>query len=327
MFLKSLFAGGSKVILDPAEGHPDCKTGLDALANEDWDTLNQIYSTLCASDRYHWIQGMGQSVPLDFAPFLKTGHPLEHTILGGIWAFLALRFRGSDLASHTSQEAVEKMWEAIEIAEVMLSSARSHSPSDSVPPALLLRCALGSETFRSEISTLNLESTNPDDPCLFGAFNFLIYQTEKWNGSREAMWQACEETTKSRPNSAWLAITARANIEDWLWYNGFENNASLRESFSSQRDTQDFRSKLEQLDDMFWADIEQKIPRSELHFAHNNLGYLMKTYLFHQRAIRHIDAIGPYPSRIPWGYTEKDIETGQGWNAVRSHFGMPKLAF
>lgn len=268
---------------------------------------------------------MGNLLPLEFDLTEAPDDPVSQTVLGAMWTFLAFRFRGAAVASQVSYNAAERMWNALSLAEDCLSTAREANPSDTVIPALMLRCALGSETYRNDLRALKRATVFADDPSLFGAMNYLTCQSEKWLGSRDQMWSGIRLMTENLPNSAWLGLIARGHIEDWLWFMGFEDNPAAKNVYDAELKSDEYRKSLEDLDDAFWAGTDASIQRSELQFAHNNLGWLMDRMQFTDRARRHIEAIGPYRSSTPWIYTIGDDNTLKSWNRVRKSVGLPKL--
>ncbi|MAP93366.1 MAG: hypothetical protein CMK07_00295 [Ponticaulis sp.] len=323
--LGSLFGGSAKTPLDPCEGHPLCAEGLSALASEDWHKLTQLYTVQQSSDRYHWLQGIGMSVPLDFSIRNIPDGAVSDTILGAIWTCLAFRFRGASVASQVSETAAMDMWTALEYAEAYLSDARNKLPDDTVIPSLMLRCALGSETYRDRLDELTSAAMATPEHCLFGAFNALTCKTEKWLGSRDKMWRFAISVQDNPPNAAWLGLTARAYIEDWLWFAGFEDDKDARNAFQKDYRSSDYNSKIEALDDAFWAGYAREIQRSELMFAHNNFGGLLSNLGLRERAKPHIEAIGRHRASTPWAYTHSGDDTLNSWNSVRKAVGLPKL--
>lgn len=322
----SLFGGNrSSSLIDPAEGHPLAASGLQAIELQDWTTLTDMYSSQMASDRFHWLQGLGTLLPLEFDLTDAPDEPAAQTILGAVWTSLAFRFRGAAIGSKVTYNAAERMWNALAIAEECLSVARETNAADTVTPALMLRCALGSDTYRGELRALKRASAFGDDPCLFGGFNYLTCQSEKWLGNRDQMWSGIRVVTEAAPNSAWLGLTARGHIEDWLWFMGFEDNPAAKDVYDNEMKSAQYRDGLEELDDAFWAGADADIQRSELQFAHNNFGWLLDRMQFKERAKRHVEAIGPYRTSTPWIYTIGDENTLKSWNKVRKSLGLPKL--
>lgn len=324
--MKSLFGGSSSgALLDPAEGHPLSQTGIHAVLEGEWEKVSDLYASQPSSDRFHWLQGMGALAPLEFDVQTAPDDPASLVVLGAIYAFLAYRYRGAAVASQVSYNAAERMWTALERAEDYLSEAREKLPDDAVIPSLLLRCALGSETYRGELRPLKRAAVFADDPCLFGAFNYLTCQSEKWLGNRDQMWSGVRITTENAPNSAWLGLTARAHIEDWLWFMGFEDNPAAKDAYMAELKSAEYRDKLESLDDAFWAGADAPIQRSELNFAHNNFGWLLDRMRHIERARRHVEAIGAFRSSTPWIYSMGDENTLKSWNRVRKSLGLSKL--
>ncbi|MAK60833.1 MAG: hypothetical protein CMK09_07635 [Ponticaulis sp.] len=320
-----LFGGKPAPAYDPCEGHRLCDDGLTALQSEDWARLSDLYSQQRASDRFHWIQGIGQSLSLDFEDKSPPDDPVIHCILGGVWTFLAFRYRGAGVASTVKQTSAERMSNALEISEWYLDRARSTELESSVPVSLMLRNALGSHTNRDILSSLIQQNLESADPCIFGAHNYLTCQTAKWLGSRDEMWAAAELCLQAAPNSAWQALKARAIIEDWLWFENFEDDMASKQRFLKDFASETYRERVEALDDAFWVGLSPDVPRSERHYAHNNFAWLLHQLNLKDRAIRHIEEIGAYPTTTPWGYSQTSENLVRNLNRIRTSLGLARL--
>ncbi len=320
-----LFNKKQPIERDLFEGHPLGEDGFHALLANNWHRLGELYQGQTASDRYHWIQMLGMAMPLDQE--LPDTFPTAGcwTISGGLSICRAARVRGSGIADTVDEDAALDMFRNARAAYAALDRALELEPNDSTSFAWYFR-AMTAACDHSNLKDSLLEQLHQtDETTVFAPFDLMIYSTAKWMGSREDMWHVANHYTQAPPNSAWLALNARAMIEDWLWFSAFEDDKDAKKAYSDYRYSPQYRKDITALNDAFWAGLEDDwadIPRAEIMLAHNTFGFLTYRAGLHELAAAHMERIGQHVSPMPWGYLHRSDDLMKEWNKTRKSVGL-----
>ena len=105
------------------------------------------------------------------------------------------------------------------------------------------------------------------------------------------------------PNAAFLALKARACIEEWLYESGMNEAPGAAAAFKAKSVTSAFRQSLADLDDRF-RDLLKTGPAlsaAEAHFACNQFAVLFVAFVDRPRLKHHLTGLAA-PAAVPWGY-------------------------
>ncbi len=321
-----LFKGKTPIEWSAMAGNPHSEAGLKAILAHDWATIDALYAQQNASDRYDWISILCDEFPLDYDFPDNLSSAASLTVLGGLYVGLAKRVRGAGMASSVSSDAIQKMFAAAKEAYGALSKASEIAPQDSVPIAIHLRAAVAASDSSDTVFDLVERLHQTTETTLFGPLNYMTHQLEKWMGSQEDMWRLAHHYTENAPNPAWHALKAYAMIEDWLWYVAFTDDEDLKKFYSDKRASGELKQEIDDLDAAFWNGLSTftgELPISEKRFAHNHLAYVNYYLGDEKKALPHVEALGTYPSPMPWSYrmgTSKDLM--KYWNKIRKSLDL-----
>ncbi len=287
---------------DHGQGNPHLTSAIDLLWKQDWPGLSALYRKQSPSDRYLLVDALGKSAVVDTPLPSDSADSAALTICCGLRVVQAWRFRGGGRGSSVSETDARRMFECLMDAQRLGMSALAINPYDSTAIACLIRAEMGLGGDREALSDLLYRAKNSFEANLFVAANHLQFLAPKWHGSIDEMWQVANKWANSGPNAAWLAIRARAHIEEWLYCVHFNGSASSAAYTAKMQDSA-FLDHLRKLDDMFWEKVKASpVAGAEASFAHNNFAFLLHTPGVHDRVTPHLQRMGRYISDLPWGY-------------------------
>lgn len=314
LFVAMLFAiwrmwrgrrGSPVVMQDPAfdrtEGHPHAAEALDLLDRSDWAGLTRLYWKLPPSDRYHLVQALGEVAPTESLSWPEDADSAILTIGGGLRIAQAAKSRGGGPGRTVTREAANSMAESLTEARRLLTRAATINPHDSTNFALQIRVGLGLGGDKAELNLLLGKIDASGEHNIFAAANHLQFVAPKWHGSMEEMWTAANSYASNPHNAAWLAIAARAHIEEWLYSMAFDE--SLKQAYIARLQDDGFVDHIRSLNRLFWNRAEEaEMTPAEATFAHNNFAFLLQMVRADDLLRPHLEAIGPRVTAQPWGY-------------------------
>lgn len=314
---------------DPAEGQPEAREALGYLQESNWTALTQLYWALSPSDRYHLVQSLGELAGATGAPELpEDADSALLVIVGGMRLMRGLTFHTSGAFKAVVKANAPRMVEDLRIADRTLREASLRNPHDSTCLALQIRLESGGNFDRAHINNLVGRIQTSGEDNLFAGVNHLLSCRPQPGGSFGEMWKVANEWTSAGPNSAWLAIPARAHIEEWRSAMILSPpNAPERGAMIDLMLDEGFHRHLTRLDDMFWSSLGRaSLSGAEASFAHNHFAFLMHQFRLGERAKPHLKRIGRHISRYPWSL----LPTGANaptrlLSDLRSQYGLPAL--
>lgn len=312
---------------DRAQGNPHVAPGLRLLAEKNWAALAEIYRAQSPSDRFHFIQGLGELTDLlgDDLP-TEADDPAVAAIIAGIRVGWAWRHRGGGRGSEVSASGGENMERCLLVAAPMLETAGDVAPQDSTIIALHLRAEMGLGSNYEALTKLTARLSRSPEANIYAVQSHMNFIAPKWHGSLEQMWAAANAYASQPHNAAWVSIAARAHVEEWLYSYSFGDDPNLQHQYGVKLADPAFRAFAGQIDKLFW-ETHAKAPLvgSEAIVAHNN----MAGFLVMVRAIdlsrAHFEAIGPYITEQPlayFGWSENPMQVLNEW---RKRVGLSPL--
>lgn len=287
---------------DHGAGNPHLPQAIDALWKQDWAELSRIYRKQAPSDRFVFIEALGATSVVDTPLPEDQSDSGALTICGGLKTGHAWRFRGGGGAETVTSASAVRMIDCLSEAQQALAAALAINPQDSTALAFMIRAEMGLRGDRDVLDGALERAQGSFETNLFVAANHLQFVTPKWHGSVEEMWQVANRWASTPPNAAWLAIAARAHIEEWLFC--FHFDVSRRQAMVAKMQDDGYLRHVAELDDLFWKSVsEQPILGAEASFAYNNFAFLMNTMGLKERVKPHLERIGPHITTLPWGYT------------------------
>jgi hypothetical protein len=308
---------------DQAEGCEEVAPGVALLAANDWRGLSQLYRKLSPSDRYHFVQGLGARASMEAIDPPKDADSAGLAIAGGLQIARAWKFRGSGIAVTVTEAGANRMAQSLLEAQRLLIAAQTINPYDSVPLAFLIRSEMALSGNPDVLDDALQKLSQTGEHNIFAAANHLQFASPKWQGSIAEMWRVANDYATHGPNAAWLAIAARAHIEEWLYCMNFDS--SRRDAYVAKMQDTTFTDFCREMDRMFWEKAGQtSMSRSEANFAHNNFAFFHRTFRNGDLVGRHLKQIGPYLTALPWGYNSTDDLMGL-LDTMRKEAGLAKL--
>lgn len=311
---------------DRSEGHPQVGEALGLLREGDWSSLTALYWKLPASDRYHLVQGLGEIADDDQGGWPEEGDSAILTLHGG-W-LLAQAWRSAQaLASREGRRTeVDRFKKSLEGAHKRLADAAIRNPHDSVNLALRIRA----ETYRGpDEATVNnllgrIDATGEHN--IFAALNHLQFVSPKWHGSVEKMWRAANDYATNPYNAAWLAIAARAHIEEWHYSMNYD--PSLRQAYIARLQDEGFTDHIRSLNRLFWNRSEEaEMTQAEATIAHNNMAFLMQVVRLDDLLADHLQRMGQHITALPWAYLPDGAERPTRLlTEIRRRAGLTEMA-
>jgi len=310
---------------DRTEGHPDAQRAFDMLTKGEWTALTSLYWKLEPSDRYHLIQGLGELAALESINWPEEADSAILTIHGGICLTQAGKARGTGPGNSVKRDAAQRMADSLMEARRLLDRAAAINAHDSTNFAQQIRIAMGLGGDRAELNRLLGKIDASEEHNVFAAANHLQFVSPKWYGSVEEMWQVANTYANNPHNAAWLAIAARAHIEEWLYSMAFDPAA--RQSYIAKLQDEGFKDHIRSLDRLFWNRAEEiRMTRAEATFAHNNMAFLLQMVHADEKLGPHLERIGSNITIHPWGYLPDGAEKPTRLiSDLRRKAGLPAL--
>jgi len=289
---------------DPAEGQPEVPKAVELFNAQDWASLSRLYLQLGPSDRYHLLESLSEVLRTAPPETPADADSALLTVFGGLLMFHGLRIQGSGPAGAVVRKNAPRMMENLQAAARLLRESASRNPHDSTTLALQIRLEHFTTNDAAQINNLVGRIQATDEANIYAASNHLLANAPKWTGSAASMWKVANEWANAGPNAAWLAIPARAHIEEWHYAMAFcAPGSAERAGMIDLMQDENFIRHIARLDDMFWAALPRSAPSgSETSFAHNHLAFLLHPFKVGDRARAHLERIGPHIGRYPWAF-------------------------
>jgi len=311
---------------DVAEGQPEVREALDLIAAADWTALSRLYGRLSPSDRYHLVMCAGELV--DRLPDLPPDADTQlTTIAGGLQLMRGMKIRGTGSAIAALKANAARMMDDLRAAAARLRDASNRNPGDSTTLALQIRYEVALDGDTAHINGLVGRAQASGEDNIYVALNHLLGFTPNPYRPADDMWRVANEWASNPPNAAWLAIPARAHIEEWSYAMACPPGSPERSTMIDLMQDEGFRRHLVRLDDMFWSSLEREpLSGAEFSFAHNHFAFLMHLFRIEDRARAHLERVGSHISREPWVL----LPTGQSRPTqlladLRRQYGLPGL--
>lgn len=208
----------------------------------------------------------------------------------------------------------------------MLDAPGRTRPADSAAIAFRIRIEMGLGGDHDMLADLLGRLEQSAEANVFAALNHLLFVAPKWHGSIVQMWEVANAYAGSPRNAAWIAIAARAHIEEWLFSVGFNDDEALRDNYLLKLQDPGFRKFIGQMDETFWR-TNQASPATgaEGAFAHNTMACLLMRFDLTSRMRAHLEKMGPYiTGGFPWSFFSNG-EPMEILAEVRRRAGLPLL--
>lgn len=287
---------------DVAEGQPEAPEALELFRASNWSELTRLYWRIPPSDRYHLIEALSR-----LHPDLPQKPPEDAdssvlTIVGGLLLFHGARVQGTGpTLSVLKADAPRRMQELKESAR-LLREASGRNPHDSTNLSLQILMEHMTTVDHAQINSLigRVQASGEDN--LYAALNHMLAHTPRMTGQADGMWRIANEWASTPPNAAWLAIPARAHIEEWVFAMQLTPpNSHARSAMIDLQSDDNFIRHIARLDDMFWAALQRgEMSGAESSFAHNHFAFLMHIFKLQDRVKPHLERIGSHIARYPW---------------------------
>ena len=313
---------------DVAEGQPEAPEALELFRASNWSELTRLYWRIPPSDRYHLIEALSR-----LHPDLPQKPPEDAdssvlTIVGGLLLFHGARVQGTGpTLSVLKADAPRRMQELKESAR-LLREASGRNPHDSTNLSLQILMEHMTTVDHAQINSLigRVQASGEDN--LYAALNHMLAHTPRMTGQADGMWRIANEWASTPPNAAWLAIPARAHIEEWVFAMQLTPpNSHARIAMIDLQSDDNFIRHIARLDDMFWAALQRgEMSGAESSFAHNHFAFLMHIFKLQDRVKPHLERIGSHIARYPWIF----LPTGASrptlmLSDLRRQYGLPSL--
>lgn len=312
---------------DRAQGNPHVHTGMRYLEQKNWNALGELYRAQGPSDRYHFIQGLGELTEMvgDTLPH-EADDPAVCAIIAGIRVGWAWRHRGGGRGQEVSSERADNMQQCLVAAEPMLEAAGDTAPEDSTIIALHLRTAMGLDGDYGALTKLTSRLARSPEANIFAVQSHINFIAPKWHGSLEQMWAAANDYASNPHNAAWVSIAARAHVEEWLYSYTFGDDADLRHAYGLKLRDLQFRAFAGEIDKLFWeTHAKAPLTGSESIVAHNNMAGFLVLVNAIDRSRPHFEAMGPYITEQPLCYFEWTQNPMEALNNFRRRASLPAL--
>ena len=323
----ALFRKSSTPTFDRAEGNPHVANGLRFLRERNWAALSEVYEGLAPSDRFHLIQGLGELSDVDAEMPLEVDDIRAAVIIGGIRVGWAWRHRGSARGNEVTQIGADGMRRCLMAADAMLEAAGQQDPNDSTIIAWHLRCEMGLGGDYGHLTRLVGRLGRSSEANIFAALAHLNFVAPKWYGSVDEMWTVANSYASAPHNAAWVALAARAHVEEWLYCFSFGDDRNLQVAYSNKMNDPGFRAFIASIDKLFWETLDLKGPMngSEAVFAHNNMAAMLVMVNAIDLSRDHFQRINRCVSEIPLGYFGAFKDPMQMLDYWRKRCGLPAI--
>ena len=288
---------------DVAEGNAFVSQGLTLLQAGNGAALGRLYVGLPPADRVHFLDGLGLLSDIGTALPARGGDPSLAAIEGGLGYVWAHRLRGFATADQTSDAQAFNMYDMADEAHAALDEAARLMPQDSAVHAFRIRAEMLARGVEGGVEAVFRDLDAAGEPNVLASLARLNYLTPKWHGSVDVMHAFADAAIARAPNAAFLALKARACIEEWLYETGMNEVPGATAAFKAKSATPAFRKSLADLDDRF-LDLLRSGPAlsgAEAHFARNQFAVLFVAFVDRPRLKHHLTALAA-PAAVPWGY-------------------------
>lgn len=288
---------------DVAEGNAFVSKGLTLLQAGNGAALGRLYASLPPADRVHLLDGIGLLSDIGAAVPARAGHPSLAAIEGGLRYVWAHRLRGFATADQTSDAQAFNMYDMAHEAHAALDEAARLTPQDSAVHAFRIRAEMLARGVEGGAEAAFRDLDAAGEPNVLADLARLNYLAPKWHGSVDEMHAFADAAIARVPNAAFLALKARACIEEWLYESGMNEAPGAAAAFKARSATPAFRQSLADLDDRF-LDLLKTGPAlsaAEAHFARNQFAVLFVAFLDRPRLKHHLTGLA-VPAAVPWGY-------------------------
>ena len=311
---------------DLTEGNRHVRPGLALLEAGKGQELGALYAGLDPAGRLHFLDGLGQLSDIGAPLPALEGHPAMYAVAGGLHYVWAHRLRGFATADRTSQAQVREMVDMASVADGLLSAGARQTPGDSALHGFRIRAMMltGAPPGGFEAVTQDLRATG--EANVLAELARVSYLAPKWHGSVGEMHAAAASAMEGAPNVSFLALKARAWIEEWLYQTAMNDNEAEIAAFREKVKSDAFKAEVGALDDEFRAGFGKgpELTFAEAGFAHNNFAVLMTLVKDNVRLKPHLSAIGKSVFQTPWGYIAGRNVSGM-IAKLRASAGLPKL--
>lgn len=318
--------GKKAAAFDVTEGNRNVAPGLVLLEAGKGRELAELYVGLPPADRIHFLDGLGQLSEIGTPLPALTDHPALYTIAGGLHYVWAHRLRGFATADRTSDAQVMDMAEMAAVSEDLLAAATEATPADSALHGFRFRAMMltGAPAGGFEAASADLRASG--EANVLAELARMNYLAPKWHGSVGEMHAAAENAMDGAPNASFLALKARAWIEEWLYQTAMNDDEGEIAAFREKVKSETFRAEVAALDDRFRRafNANQNLSFAEAGFAHNNFAVLFTLFDQKERLKPHLSAIGANAFQTPWGYIGGRNVLGMVARK-RADCGLPRL--
>ena len=321
------FGRKQKIEVDPLLGHPLIRRGLAAFKQRDWLTLRELYDAQSPSDAYTFVGMLGLLTELD-EHMVELGESATALILqAGIRMGWASRHRGPSVASMVTESGVIGMVSNSISAYDQLLQAAQLRPECSVIAAFRLAALIYLDGDREELAYAQDQFSASTAPrCWFYGYNHVTFETPKWHGSMDDMWQTAHIYADRPDNAAWIALLAKAHIEEWLYTVSMDDDKEAKKAYSDKRYSQAFRDELVALDTRFWDHYgDVAMSHIEAVQAHNLMAFMHWRLGSKAQIGRHLDKIGTAMTEMPWGYLVREGQAAKMLARLRKQAGLGAL--
>lgn len=302
MSLFGLFAKKPAFKIDPAEGNPATLRALGLLQSGEGAALGNFYADLPPADRVHVLDGVGLMSEIGQSLPPLDSHPSMPALAGSLHYVWAHRLRGFATADMTSDTQVRDMVAMSAVAEDLLSRAAEETPGDSALHAFRIRNLMLTGGPDGAFEAISAALAASGEANVLAELARLSYLTPKWHGSTPEMHAAADEAMGR--GAAFVALKARAFIEEWLYDTAMSDDPEARGAFRARLKSDAFRQEIGALDDRFRSAFNEgpRLSAAEAGFAHNNFAVLFALMGDKARLKPHLSAIGTAVFQTPWGY-------------------------
>ena len=310
---------------DRTEGHPDTALGMEHVLKGKWAALTSLYWHQPPSDRYHFVQGIGELAKHGSVTWPEDADSAVLTIQAGVClaqfstAIEDLITRRAPKSSATGIPPI-----LAEAKRLLVESAR-RNPHDSANLALQLRADMYSGKDRATFNNLLGRIDATGEANIYAALNHVMFVSPRAHGSTEEMWQAANGYASNPHNAAWLAIAAFAHIEEWHFSMSFD--PALRQAYISRLQDPGFTDHIRSMNRLFWnRATENEMSRAESTFAHNNFAFLMQMVRADDALAPHLEEMGRSITALPWCYLpDGALKPTRLVSELRRKAGLPAL--
>ncbi len=288
---------------DVAEGNAFVSQGLTLLKVGNGAALGRLYAGLPPADRVHFLDGVGLLSDIGTALPARGGDPSLAAIEGGLGYVWAHRLRGFATADLTSDAQAFNMYDMADEAHAALDEAARLTPQDSAVHAFRIRAEMLARGIEGGVEAVFRDLDAAGEPNVLASLARLNYLAPKWHGSVNEMHAFADAAIARAPNAAFLALKARACIEEWLYETGMSEAPGAAAAFAAKSATPAFRQSLADLDDRFLYLLKTgpALSAAEAHFARNQFAVLFVAFVDRPRLKHHLAALEA-PAAVPWGY-------------------------